>query len=139
MVVADSNEFSGRTVLVTGSSRGIGAAILSAFGRGGAHCILNYVADPEGGNLADAEKIAGTLPKAKIIQADVADPSQVSRMMDEIQAESGGLDVLVNNAGILKDRSLKKMSTEEWESVLRVNLSGTFNCIQAAARMLRTD
>jgi 3-oxoacyl-[acyl-carrier protein] reductase len=134
-----ADEFSGRTVLVTGSSRGIGAAILSAFGRGGAHCIVNYVADPESRNRVDAEKVAASLPKATVVQADVADPVQVGRMMEEIQAATGGLDVLVNNAGILKDRSLKKMSAEEWESVLRVNLTGTFNCIQAAARILRDE
>jgi len=137
--MADSNEFAGKTVLVTGSSRGIGAAILSAFGRAGANCILNYVADPEGRNQAEAERVAASLPKSQIIQADVGDPGQVGQMFEKVQGYFGGLDVLVNNAGILKDRSLKKMSAEEWESVLRVNLNGTFNCIQAAGRVLRED
>jgi len=130
-------DFSGKVALVTGSSRGIGAGIITALAKSGARCIVNYVADPEGRNLADAQKVAGELDNALIIQCDVGDPGQVTEMMTRIKSERGGLDILVNNAGILRDRTLKKMSADEWESVLRVNLTGTFNCIQQAHGLLR--
>ena len=132
-------DFSGKTVLVTGSSRGIGAGILAAFGRSGARCVINYVADAEGRNRADAEQVAGSLSQREIIQCDVGDAAEVRRMMDQIQTQFGGLDVLVNNAGILRDRTLKKMSDDEWNSVLQVNLSGTFNCIREGQRILRSE
>src|SRR5258706_2893132 len=129
-------DFSGKVALVTGSSRGIGAGIISALGQQGAKCVVNYVTDPDGRNLADAEKIASALKQAIVIQCDVGDPVQVAAMMAQIQKEFGGLDILVNNAGILRDRTIKKMSTEEWETVLRVNLTGAFNCIHHAHALL---
>jgi 3-oxoacyl-[acyl-carrier protein] reductase len=130
-------DFSGKVALVTGSSRGIGAGIITALGQGGAKCIVNYVTDPEGRNKADADKIASGLNQSVVIQCDVGDPGQVSAMMAQIQKQFGGLDILVNNAGILRDRTIKKMSMEEWETVLRVNLTGAFNSIQHAQPLLR--
>jgi 3-oxoacyl-[acyl-carrier protein] reductase len=135
--MSDDYDFSGKVVLVTGSSRGIGAGMITAFGKRGAHCAVVYVADAEGRNTADAEKVAAAVPQARVIQCDVADPAQVAGMMKSMQEQFGGLDILVNNAGILQDRSLKKMALEEWERVIRVNLTGTFNCIQQAIPMLR--
>jgi 3-oxoacyl-[acyl-carrier protein] reductase len=133
----DAFDFSGKTALVTGSSRGIGAGILTAFGQLGARCAVNYVADTAGRNKTEAEGVAAALPGAAVIQCNVGNPDQVSRMMEQVKGEFGGLDILVNNAGILQDRTIKKMSTEDWESVLRVNLTGAFNCIQQAAPILR--
>jgi 3-oxoacyl-[acyl-carrier protein] reductase len=133
----DAFDFSGKTVLVTGSSRGIGAGILTAFGQLGARCAVNYVADAEGRNKAQAEQVAAALPGAVVIQCNVGNPDQVGRMMEQVKSALGGLDILVNNAGILHDRTIKKMSSENWESVLRVNLTGAFNCIQQAAPILR--
>jgi len=133
----DAFDFSGKTALVTGSSRGIGAGILTAFGQLGARCAVNYVADAEGRNKTEAERVAAALPGAAVIQCNVGNPDQVGRMMEQVKNDFGGLDILVNNAGILQDRTIKKMSTEDWESVLRVNLTGTFNCIQQAAPILR--
>jgi 3-oxoacyl-[acyl-carrier protein] reductase len=133
----DAFEFSGKVALVTGSSRGIGAAMTAAFGQQGARCAVNYVADAEGRNKADAERVAAGLPDARVIQCNVGDPQQVSAMMEQVKSDFGGLDILVNNAGILQDRTLKKMTLEEWETVLRVNLTGAFNCIQRAIPILR--
>jgi 3-oxoacyl-[acyl-carrier protein] reductase len=133
----DAFDFSGRVALVTGSSRGIGAGLISALGALGARCVVNYVADPGGTNRADAERVAAALPNARVIQADVSDPEQVRAMMEEVRTQAGGLDILVNNAGILRDHSLRKMTAEEWDSVLRVNLNGAFYCIQQAALILR--
>lgn len=130
-------DFSGKVALVTGSSRGIGAGLVRALDAGGARCVVNHVADPEGRNRADARAIAASLRDALVVECDVADAAQVERMMARISTESGGLDILVNNAGILRDRTIRKMSEEEWASVLAVNLSGAFHCIQHALPLLR--
>ena len=130
-------DFSGKVVLVTGSSRGMGAAMIAAFAQRGAQCVINYVEDAQGRNRADAERVAAGGANAIIIQCDVSDAGQVGAMMSQVQQRFNGLDILVNNAGILKDRTIKKMSPAEWESVLQVNLTGTFNCIQQALGLLR--
>jgi 3-oxoacyl-[acyl-carrier protein] reductase len=134
----DAFDFSGKVALVTGSSRGIGAGILTALGGCGARCVVNYVADSAGRNKADADRVAASLPGALILECDVGNPEAVGKMMEQVQQQMGGLDILVNNAGILQDRTIKKMSAEEWDRVLRVNLSGAFHCIQQAAPMIRT-
>jgi 3-oxoacyl-[acyl-carrier protein] reductase len=127
--------FNGKSVLVTGSSRGIGAALVAEFGRCGARCAINYVA--AGQNKTDAEAVAASIPGSAVFECDVADAKAVERMMTEVERSFGGLDILINNAGILADRSLKKMSTVEWEKVISVNLTGTFNCLQQASARLR--
>jgi 3-oxoacyl-[acyl-carrier protein] reductase len=133
----DPFDFSGKVVLVTGSSRGIGAEMIKAFGKRGAQCVVNYVADTQGQNKADAENIATELKDPLVIECDVTQPSQVESMMTEISDKRGGLDILVNNSGIISDRTIKKMSNEEFESVVRVNLIGTFTVTQKAAAILR--
>jgi 3-oxoacyl-[acyl-carrier protein] reductase len=133
----DAFDFSGKVALVTGSSRGIGAGVVTALGQLGARCVVNYVADREGRNRADAERVVSTLPEARALQCDVGDSEQVGAMMEQVKSAFGGLDILVNNAGVLMDRTIKKMTLEEWETVLRVNLTGAFNCIQRAIPVLR--
>ena len=133
----DAFDFSGKVALVTGSSRGIGAGMIAAFGRLGARCVVNYLADAGGRNKAEAERVAADLPEARVLQCDVGNPEQIGAMMDQVKKELGGLDILVNNAGVLQDRTIKKMTLEEWDTVLRVNLTGAFSCIQRAAPILR--
>src|SRR5207248_550879 len=99
--MADPLDFTGKVVLVTGSSRGIGAEMIKAFGTRGAKCIVNYIADPAGQNKADAESIAKELKDPLVIECDVTQPPQVEGMMKQIQDRHGGLDVLVNNSGII--------------------------------------
>src|SRR6266403_3010781 len=135
--MSDPLDFTGKVVLVTGSSRGIGAEIIGAFGKRGAACVVNYVADPEDQNKSDAESVARKLNEPLIIECDVTQPDQVESMMKQIQDRHGGLDILINNSGIIRDRTIKKMTTEEFESVVRVNLTGTFNVTQKAATILR--
>jgi 3-oxoacyl-[acyl-carrier protein] reductase len=137
--MSDPLDFTGKAVLVTGSSRGIGAELIKAFRARGANCVVNYVADPDGTNKTDATKVAGALKEALVIECDVTSPTQVEAMMKQIQERHGGLDVLVNNSGIIRDRTMKKMSVEEFESVLRVNVTGTFNVTKTAATILRND
>ena len=130
-------DFSGKVVLVTGSSRGIGAEMIKAFGKHGAQCVVNYVADPQGQNKTDATNVAKDLNKPLLIECDVTQPAQVEAMMKQIQDRHGGLDILVNNSGIISDRSIKKMSIDDFESVIRVNLIGTFIATQKATTILR--
>ena len=133
----DPLDFTGKVVLVTGSSRGIGAEMINAFGKRGAKCVVNYFADPQGRNKADAEGVAKELKEPLLIDCDVTKPEQVESMMKQIQDRQGGLDILVNNSGIIRDRTIKKMSIGEFESIVRVNLTGTFNVIQKAMPILR--
>ena len=130
-------DFTGKVVLVTGSSRGIGAEMIKAFGARGAKCIVNYVADPQGQNKVDATGVANELKEPLMIECDVTRPEQVEAMMKQIQDRHGQLDILVNNSGIIRDRTIKKMSLEEFESVMRVNVTGTFNVTQKVISILR--
>jgi 3-oxoacyl-[acyl-carrier protein] reductase len=131
-------DLTGKVALVTGSSRGIGAGIVRALADCGAKCVVNYVADPAGRNATDAWRLAAEIGAfLPIIQCDVGNDEQVGEMMRQVQDLCGGLDILVNNAGILRDRSMAKMSNEEWDSVIRINLSGTFYCIRRATPILR--
>src|SRR6267154_2442828 len=106
--MSDPLDFTGKVVLVTGSSRGIGAETIKAFGERGAKCVVNYVTDPEGKNKADAKNVVQTLADPLVIECDVTNPAQV-----------------------------ESMTLEEFESVLRVNLTGTFNVTQKAVTILR--
>src|SRR6476661_152996 len=133
----DPLDFSGKIVLVTGSSRGIGAEIIKAFGAHSARCVVNYVADAQGQNKADAMKVSKELNEPQVIECDVVHPAQVEAMMKQIQDRHGGLDILVNNSGIIRDRTIKKMSLEEFESIVRVNLTGTFIVTQKAMPIFR--
>ena len=135
--MTDPFDFSGKVVLVTGSSRGLGAGMIEAFGARGARCVVNYINDPKGENKAGAEEVAGKLADPLMIDCDVTNPEQVEAMMQEIVEKRGGLDILVNNSGIIRDRTIKKLALEDFESVVRVNLAGTFNVTQKAAAILR--
>ena len=133
----DPLDFTGKVALVTGSSRGIGAEMIRGFGTRGAQCVVNYVADAQGQNKADALGVAKELNEPLVIECDVTQPQQVEAMMKQIQDQRGGLDILVNNSGVISDRTIKKMSLDEFESVIRVNLIGTFTVTQKAAAILR--
>ena len=135
--MADPLDFTGKVVLITGSSRGIGAEMIKAFGGGGAECVVNYVGDAQGQNQSDAMKVANELKEPLVIECDVTQPQQVEAMMTQIADQRGGLDILVNNSGIISDRTMKKMSIDEFESVIRVNLIGTFTVTQKVGTVLR--
>ena len=99
--------------------------------------MVNYVADAQGQNKADALGVAKELNEPLVIECDVTQPDQVEAMMKQIQDQRGGLDILVNNSGVIRDRTMKKMSLDEFENVIRVNLIGTFTVTQKAAAILR--
>lgn len=137
--MADAFDFSGKVTLVTGSSRGIGAGIITALGKSGARCILNYFEEGAGRNKSDAQRVASEIPDATIIQCDVSKPDDVAAMAELIKRDFGGLDILVNNAGLLRDKTLRKMSGDEFESVMRVNLFGAFHTIQKLIEIIRPE
>jgi 3-oxoacyl-[acyl-carrier protein] reductase len=131
-------DFAGKVVLVSGSSRGIGAAILSGFARAGAACVLHFWDDPDGANRRDADALAAQLgPLVHPYPADVRDAAQVESLMRQVKERFGGLDVLVNNAGIIRDRTLKKMTLDEWHAVIQTNLDGVFHCCKYGTEILR--
>jgi 3-oxoacyl-[acyl-carrier protein] reductase len=130
-------DLSGKTALVTGGGQGLGAGTSAALARAGAAVAINYFSDPEGLNRKRAEETAARLDgRTILVEADVRDPHAVARMFDETLARFGRLDILVNNAAIIRDRTIKKMSQEEWDSVIATNLTGTFQtCREAAAKL----
>ncbi len=124
--------FKDKVVLITGSAQGIGEAIALRFAKGGAKIALNDI-EAQKENLEKVKKEIEELgSEAKYYFADVSKYEEVERMIKEIEKDFGRLDVLVNNAGIIKDRTLAKMTPEEWKAVIDVNLTGVFNCTKAA-------
>src|SRR5438105_15791046 len=132
-------DFTGKVVLVTGSSRGMGAAMLEAFVRAGAVGLLHYFDDPAGENRRDADALAAKLRSigtVHVLEGDVRQFDAVERVINGAVAAAGQLDILVNNAGILRDRTIRKMTLDEWHSVLETNLDGVFYCSKLAAERL---
>ncbi len=133
-------DLSGKIALITGASQGIGAQIARTFHEAGATVVLNHPGI--GSTGADADKIAAELNaarpgSARVVAADVSRPEEVAAMTGEIKESLGGLDFLINNAAIIRDRTISKMSLEEWDAVLAVNLSGVFHCCQHALEVMR--
>ncbi|HEX9243495.1 MAG TPA: 3-oxoacyl-[acyl-carrier-protein] reductase [Anaeromyxobacter sp.] len=129
-------DFKGKTVLVTGASRGIGRAIAVAFGRGGANVALNYAGNEAAANEALALVKQAGAAAAKLYKFDVADPAACAAAIEGVVADLGGLHVLVNNAGISIDQLVMRMKDEDWNRTLQVNLTGNFNLIRAASRTM---
>lgn len=125
---------SGKVALVTGAARGIGRATAQAMAREGAAVVVADVAEEAGSATVRSITAAGGV--ARFERLDVSDPASVERAVAATRAATGGLDVLVNNAGIVRDARLVKMTLEQWESVIGVNLTGVFLCGQAAARAM---
>lgn len=125
-----------RTALVTGASRGIGAAIAERLAADGFTVVVNYAGSPDEAEalVAKIEQAGG---RAISAQADVADAGAVARMFEAAQAAFGGVDVLVNNAGIMRLAALVDSDDALFDSQVAVNLKGTFNTLREAARRLR--
>jgi 3-oxoacyl-[acyl-carrier protein] reductase len=119
-----------KTCAVTGGSRGIGRAIAEEFGEQGANVIVNYRSS-EGAAYDVTETINEGPGSAIPVQADVAEMDDVQRMYEAVEEAYGGVDVLVNNAGMTRDKKFENMDREDWERVIEVNLGGVFNCTNA--------
>ena len=122
-----------RTALVTGGGTGIGAAIAQGMAAEGANVVVNYSRSEQEANDTVAQiKSAGG--RAIAIRCDVTQSDQIRSMFDQARAEFGRVDILVNNAGIAANKRALECSLEEWERVIRVNLTGAFLCSQAAGK-----
>ena len=119
-------------VVITGASRGLGHAIAEELGSSGAKIVVDYVKSKGPAEDLVAKLRAGGSPEAIAIQADVSDPEQAARLIEETIKQFGRIDVLINNAGINIDRSLKNMSVEDWDTVIRTDLSSYFYTMKAA-------
>jgi len=126
-----------RKAIVTGASSGIGKATAERLGREGASVCVNYYSPEErsaaAGVVAAIEKSGG---RALAIQADVGNEDDVERMTAQVVKEFGGLDLLVNNAGIEKQVPLLEMTLADWNAVMTTNLTGAFLCLREAAKVM---
>ncbi|MGJ4854898.1 SDR family oxidoreductase [Labrys sp. La1] len=125
-----------KVALVTGASRGIGAAIARRLAQDGFSVVINYAGNTERAE-ALVREIEGTGGRALALQADVSDPVAVADMFEAVQTAFGGLDVLVNNAGIIALSPLAETEDDGFDRLVAVNLKGSFNTMREAARRLR--
>jgi 3-oxoacyl-[acyl-carrier protein] reductase len=125
--------FAGKVVFITGASRGIGKAIALAFASQGAHIIFTHLSSLEQGQ-ATADELKSFGGRVSVYRSDASHFDAVSELMQEIVTTFGRLDILVNNAGITRDNLLLRMSEQDWDEVLQVNLKSAFNTIKAAAK-----
>jgi 3-oxoacyl-[acyl-carrier protein] reductase len=129
-----------KVALITGASQGIGAEMARVLHTAGAQLVINHAGFEN--TQKDAEELALALNAVRdgstlVVAADVGKAEEVQAMMAQVQARFGGLDYLINNAGILRDRTIAKMSLEEWQSVIDVNLSGVFHCCKYGLEVMR--
>jgi glucose 1-dehydrogenase len=130
----------GRKAIVTGGSSGIGKATVERLAREGASVCINYYSEHEShdaGTVLEAVERAGS--SGMIAQADVGDEDAVQAMVRSATERLGGLDLLVNNAGIEKEIPLLQMSAKDWEVVLRTNLTGAFLCLREAGKVMAAN
>ena len=127
----------GKVALVTGASRGIGKAIALILGKNGANVAVNYLKNKDMA-LDVVKEIEKFGVKSKAYQADVADTNQVKNMIKQINEDLGYINILINNAGIIKDAPLLAMKEQDWDRVISVHLKGAFNCCKFAIRKMIT-
>lgn len=123
-------DFTGRSVLITGAAQGIGREIAGRFAADGA---ATYVVDIDRELLEQAAAETGARP----IVADVSDTADVERVVETVVSETGRLDAVINNAGILRDRVVWKLTDEDWDAVMNVHTGGAFRFIRAAVPQFR--
>jgi len=122
-----------KVVLVTGASKGIGRAIAVALAQSGAQVAFTYLSSVEKGQALEAELTAlGT--KAKGYRSDASDYTQAEELITQVLADFGKLDGVVNNAGITRDGLLMRMSEQQWDEVININLKSVFNLTKAAIK-----
>ena len=123
----------GKVAIITGASRGIGKGIAEVFADQGATIAFTYASSDEKARAFEAE-LAAKGVKAKGYKSDASDFNAAQTLVDEVVAEFGTVDILVNNAGITRDTLLMRMSEEQWDEVLRVNLKSVFNLTKAVIK-----
>lgn len=126
-----------KTAIVTGASQGLGRETAKQLHAAGANVGIGFLDDAAGANRALAEQLVRELgERALPLGGDVRSWTDMERIVEQTQSHFGGLDILVSNAGILRDRSVKKMTEDEWTSVIDTNLSGVFHSCRAAANAM---
>lgn len=125
----------GKTALITGASRGIGKAVALAFAKEGANIAFTDLRYDENAQATEKE-IAGLGVKAKMYASNAADYAQTAATVEEIAKDFGRIDILVNNAGITKDTLLMRMSEEQWDAVINVNLKSVFNFTKTVSAIM---
>ena len=131
-----SGALEGQAAVVTGASRGIGRACALELARHGADVAVNYVA-AAGAAESCAAEIEALGTRAFAVRADVSDAAQAQALIDAAAERFGKVDILVNNAGINRDRTLSRLTVEEWDEVIATNLSGMFHCTKAVVPGMR--
>lgn len=121
-------DLSGRTALVTGSTRGIGRGIAEVLSESGANVAV------VGRDLGKAEEAARSVKNARGFACDVSDATAVTALVEEVEKAFGAVDILVNNAGITRDNLLMRIKDEDWDAVMNANLKAAFVAIRAASR-----
>jgi len=134
---AQAPVLSGKTALITGASRGIGAAIARELSACGAYVVVNYRTS-EAQALAVVEELRAAGGSGHAQQCDVSQQSSAEGLFGALAADGRQIDVLVNNAGIARDRSFRKMSDEQWRDVLQTNLNGAMYCTRLAVEGMAT-
>lgn len=127
------NLLKGKNTLVTGASKGIGKAIAIRFAQEGANVAFTYLSSVEQGKALEAELAAKGI-KAKGYKSDASDFAQADKLITDVIADFGSIDVLVNNAGITMDNLLLRMNEEAWDRVMNVNLKSCFNTVKAVTK-----
>jgi 3-oxoacyl-[acyl-carrier protein] reductase len=125
-----------RTAIITGASRGIGAAVAERLARDGFAVVVNYAGD-DAQAAATVEQVKAAGAAAVAVKADVSRPAEVTRLFDVAEERLGGIDVLVNNAGVMSNASIATTDDATFDRTIAVNLKGTFNGLREAARRLR--
>ena len=125
----------GKIALITGASKGIGRAMALRFAREGAHVAFTYLSSVEQGEALEKE-LASFHIKAKGYRSDASDHTAAEQLVGQVITDFGGLDIVVNNAGITKDGLLMRMSEDQWDAVIQVNLKSVFNVTKAATRYM---
>ncbi len=127
------NLLAGKTALITGASKGIGKKIAEVFAQNGANVAFTYLSSVEQGEALEKE-LAAAGTKVKGYRSDASDFKAAEELINQIVADFGTIDIVVNNAGITKDGLLMRMSEEQWDAVLTVNLKSVFNITKAASK-----
>src|ERR1035441_4122435 len=125
--------FAGKVAIVTGGTRGIGAAITRELTRHGAHVAAGFHRDAESASIL-RDELSAQGGSISVHQGNVGVPADCTRVVDEVLTAHGHLDFLVNNAGITVDKTVRKMSIEDWHAVMQINISGAFYMMKAVDR-----